>query len=95
MGEANTHITQTFVPAEELLEQIRPFLTSIIEDAIERHFAKDETPLPDQTVAERIGKSPTTLWRWKKKGKIGSVLVGGEKRVRVCDLQEYLEKNGE
>jgi len=95
MGESKSHITQTFVPVEELLEQMRPFLTSIFDDAIERHFAKDETPLPDQTVAERIGKSLTTLWRWKNNGKIGSVLVGGEKRVRVCDLENYLAKNGE
>ena len=95
MSEMNHHTTQTFVPAEELLEQMRPFLTSIIEDAIKRHFARDETPLPDHTVANQLGKSLTTLWRWKKKGKIGSVLVGGEKRVRVCDLKDYLEKNGE
>ncbi len=32
-------------------------VAEIIEDAIGRHFAKDETPLPDQTVAERLGKS--------------------------------------
>ena len=73
MSEVNKYTTQTFVPAEEFLEQIRPFLISIVEDAIERHFAKDETPLPDQTVAERIGRSLTTLWRWKNNGKIGSV----------------------
>ena len=60
-----------------------------------QHFAKDETPLTDKIVAERIGKSLTTLWRWKKNGKIGTVLVGGEKRVRECDLDDYLKRNGE
>lgn len=66
------------------------FLERLAEKVAEKISAKasadSEEFLTDAEIAKLIGCSVTTVWRKKKSGKIGSVQVGGVRRVRKCDL---------
>jgi hypothetical protein len=53
--------------------------------------ASTETyPSPDQ-VAKILDIDKSTLWRWKQKGYLVPVEIGGKRRYRMSDIKKILE----
>lgn len=53
--------------------------------------ASTETyPSPDQ-VAKALDVDKSTLWRWKQKGYLVPVEIGGKRRYRMSDIKKLLE----
>ena len=54
--------------------------------------ANTETyPSPDK-VAEILDVDKSTLWRWKKRGYLVPIEVGGKRRYRMSDVNKILGK---
>ena len=51
---------------------------------------KVETFLTPKMVCEKLNVHLTTLWRWKKKGYLLPVEVGGMRRYRMSDIKKIL-----
>lgn len=71
--------------ASRLIEQAR-------RDAI-ADKAKDRAAelMSREVVMDKLGVAPSTLWRWKNKGYLTPLLIGGQYRYRVSDVNEILE----
>lgn len=71
--------------ANKLIEQAR---RDVLEDR-----AKDRAAelMSREVVMAKLGVVPSTLWRWNKKGYLCPVLIGGQYRYRVADVNEILE----
>ena len=75
------------VPLSDLQELIDGLLTrrlKPIEDKL--LYAPDTTPISDEEAAMKLNVSVSTIGRWKKSGRIGSVLTAKGRMVRACDL---------
>jgi hypothetical protein len=59
-------------------EKLKPLLTP----------PPDTTPLSDKEVAERLGKSISTVTRWKRNNKLKTIGTPSGRMVRACDLTE-------
>lgn len=53
--------------------------------------SKAETYLSSEKVMEMMEISKTTLWRWKQRGYLVPVRVGGNERYRLSDINKILE----
>lgn len=53
--------------------------------------SKAETYLSGEKVMEIMEISKTTLWRWKQRGYLVPVRVGGNDRYRMSDIQKIVE----
>lgn len=51
---------------------------------------QSETYLTPDEVAEELGVSPTTLWRWEKMGYLMPVKVGRKSRYKRSDVDSLL-----
>jgi hypothetical protein len=58
-------------------EKLKPLLTP----------PPDTTPLSDSEVAKRLGRSISTVTRWKRNGKLKTVRTPVGRMVRACDLE--------
>lgn len=54
---------------------------------------KAETYLAPKKVTEIVGCDLTTLWRWRKKGYLTPVEIGGKRRYRMSDIKKILNGN--
>jgi biotin operon repressor len=71
--------------ASELISQTKVELEQSISDS------KAETYLSGEKVMEMMEISKTTLWRWKQRGYLVPVRVGGNDRYRLSDIQKIVE----
>ena len=71
--------------AVELVELTRSELEQTIKES------NAETYLTSDKVMEMMKISKVTLWRWKKRGYLVPVRVGGNERYRMSDIKKILE----
>lgn len=71
--------------ASELISQTKEQLEQEISDS------KAETYLSSEKVMEMMEISKTTLWRWKQRGYLVPVRVGGNDRYKLSDIQRIVE----
>ena len=71
--------------AAQLISQTKEQLEQEISDS------KCETYLSGEKVMEMMEISKTTLWRWKQRGYLVPVRVGGNDRYRLSDIQKIVE----
>lgn len=71
--------------AAQLIFETKEQLEQSISDS------KAETYLSSDKVLEMLEISQTTLWRWKKRGYLVPVRVGGNERYRLSDIKKILE----
>ncbi|MBP7507253.1 MAG: transcriptional regulator [Prolixibacteraceae bacterium] len=70
--------------ADYLIEQTKKELEeTVISDKAETY------PTPKQ-VSEMFNVDLTTLWRWKKKGYLVPIEVGGKRRYKMSDVKAIL-----
>lgn len=70
--------------ADYLIEQTKKELEeTVISDKAETY------PTPSQ-VSEMLNVDTTTLWRWKKKGYLVPIEVGGKRRYRMSEVKAIL-----
>ena len=77
-GDLKEFATQLIAETKEQLEQS-------ISDS------KAETYLSSEKVMEMMEISKTTLWRWKQRGYLVPVRIGGNDRYRLSDIQKIVE----
>lgn len=53
--------------------------------------SKAETYLSSEKVMQMMEISKTTLWRWKQRGYLVPVRIGGNDRYRLSDIQKIVE----
>jgi len=84
---------QISITLKDLLEGGRMIMAEA-RDQIAREMAegKTETYLRTAKACEVLDISTTTLWRIEKKGWLHPVFIGGEKRYKLSELKEYLER---
>lgn len=68
-----------------LLDQAKAALEQQISDAHADNYISTEK------VKEMMGVSTTTLWRWKQRGYLVPVRIGGNDRYRMKDVQRIME----
>lgn len=69
----------------KLIDQVRADLERAIEEKRETVY------LTRDQVLAKLNVDPSTLWRWKKRGYLVPVKVGGENRYRSTDIERILE----
>lgn len=71
--------------AAQLIAETKAELEQSISDS------KAETYLSGEKVMETMGISKTTLWRWKQRGYLVPVRIGGNDRYRMSDIKKIME----
>jgi predicted DNA-binding transcriptional regulator AlpA len=76
------------------LKEFATLLISQTKEELEQSImdGRAETYLSTEKVLETLGISDTTLWRWKKKGLISPVRIGGSDRYRLSDINKLMEE---
>ena len=72
--------------AAQLISETKEQLEQQISDS------KGETYLSSEKVMEMMEISKTTLWRWKQRGYLVPVRIGGNDRYRLSDIQKIVEE---
>ena len=73
---------------KEVIEDTRRKLEdAVISDKAETY------PSPKQ-VSEILGVDLVTLWRWRKKGYLVPIELGGKRRYKMSDVKALLNKKG-
>ena len=62
------------------------------EEAARIKAAEAGEMLTDQEACELLGVTSNTLWRWRKRGYLSGVQVGGRIKYRKSDCLRILEK---
>lgn len=81
------------------LADLREFASALI-SATKRELEaavaanKNESYLTPQQVSELLGVDLSTLWRWKKRGYLNHIEVGGKRRYKQSDIDTLLKKGG-
>jgi hypothetical protein len=69
---------------EVVAETKRELEQAIISDKTEKYLTPEST-------SEFLQVDLSTLWRWKKKGYLVPIEVGGKRRFRMSDINRILE----
>ena len=77
------------------LEDLRQFCKEVFVNAkyeleIEITESKRERYLSIKQACEMLGIDPSTLWRWRKRGYLAPVEVGGKRKYRLSEIQEMI-----
>lgn len=77
------------------LEDLRRFHREVIAETkkeLEERIAEDkgERYLSIKQVCEMLDIDPSSLWRWRKRGYLAPVEVGGRRRYRMSDIRKIL-----
>lgn len=77
------------------LDDLRQFHKEVIADTkkeLEAQIIEDkgERYLSIKQVCELISIDPSSLWRWKKRGYLVPIEVGGKRRYRMSDVRRIL-----
>lgn len=75
------------------LNLLKPLLTEVVEEVIERHFAKpkEEKMLSIGQVCAMLDVDKSTLWHWDKEGYLKKIHIGGKPRYKESEVNEILE----
>ena len=49
--------------------------------------------LTNKEAQERLRVRPTTMWRWRRDGKISYIKIGGEVRFKRSDIEDCINQN--
>lgn len=71
--------------ASQLIEQTKAEMEQSITDS------KADSYLSSEKVMEMMEISKTTLWRWKQRGYLVPVRVGGNDRYKLSDIKKIME----
>lgn len=77
------------------LEDLNRFLREVIAETkkeLEEQIAEDkgERYLSIKQVCEMLDIDPSSLWRWRKRGYLVPVEVGGKRRYKMSDIRRIL-----
>lgn len=91
------HLSKQFpgITVAVTLEDLREWSEAIVFEAkqeLEQSIAEQKTEayLSPKVVAERLEVDTSTLWRWKKKGYLVPVEIGGKRRYKQSDLNQLM-----
>lgn len=72
---------------------LKEFAMTIINEVLEQRIseAKQETYLSPDEVAEKLGVSTNTLWRWNRDKYLMPIKMGRKSRYRLSDVNKILE----
>jgi len=75
------------------LKEFAALLIAETKEQLEQEISdsKAETYLSSEKVMEMMEISKTTLWRWKQRGYLVPVRIGGNDRYRLSDIQKIVE----
>lgn len=71
--------------ASQLIAETKEQLEQEISDS------KAEAYLTGENVMEMLAISKTTLWRWKQRGYLFPIRIGGNDRYRLSDVKKLME----
>lgn len=88
-SEANVQIVVT-------LSDLKEFALTIVSEAMAAKEAekKKEKYLTPDVVADMVGVSKNTLWRWEKEKYLIPFKVGRKSRYKLSDVKSILEGRG-
>ena len=80
-------------------EDLKDFATQLIAETkaeLEQTVRESnaEAYLTGEKVMEMLEISKATLWRWKQRGYLTPIRLGGNDRYRLSDINHILEKGG-
>ena len=80
------------VRADDLVEANTRLIDQVRAD-LEKELAERNTAtlMTREMVLEQLNVSPTTLWRWEKRGYLVPVEVGGQRRYKSTDIKRIME----
>lgn len=75
------------------LKEFAALLIAETKEQLEQEISdsKAETYLSSEKVMQMMEISKTTLWRWKQRGYLVPVRVGGNERYRMSDIKKIME----
>lgn len=84
--------TVVAVQANDLAEAGRR-LVDLVRVEVEKEAGRKaaSTLLTKEQVISRLNVSETTLWRWKKRGYLIPLAVGGQLRYKSQDIEDIME----
>ena len=85
-SEANVQIVVT-------LSDLKEFALTIVSEAMAAK-EKEERYLTPDDVADMVGVSKNTLWRWEKEKYLIPIKVGRKSRYKLSDVKSILEGRG-
>jgi len=74
------------------LTEMAVFIVSETKRQIQQDLADAaaETYVSPQKTAEMLDVDTSTLWRWKKRGYLTNIEIGGKRRYRMSDIKRIL-----
>ena len=87
-----TQVTQTVYQLNA--EDLKQCIQEIVDENISRYFSKPKAEkfLTIKQVAQLLGVTEPTLWRWNKEGILKRVKVGNKVRYKESDVNKVLEE---
>ena len=78
------------------LYDLKEFALAVASEVMEAKEAekKKETYLTPDEVADMVGVSKNTLWRWEKEKYLIPIKVGRKSRYKLSDVKSILEGRG-
>lgn len=86
------NITITAADLKDFASQLIAETKAELEQTVRESNA--EAYLTGEKVMEMLEISKATLWRWKQRGYLTPVRLGGNDRYRLSDIKHILEKGG-
>ena len=77
-------------------DDLREIINEIIDERIALFEKRNEEKQNEELVTseklmELLGVSKTTVWRWKQRGYLVPVRIGGNDRYRMKDIKKIME----
>lgn len=80
------------ITAGDLVKANNRLIIDVKEELMEEISRKDSvTYLTSEMVVKKLNVDPSTLWRWKKRGYLVPINVGGQLRYKSTDIDKILE----
>ena len=86
-----TQVTQTVYQLNA--DDLKQCIQEIVDENISRYFSKPKAEkfLTIKQVAELLGVTEPTLWRWNKEGYLKKVMIGGKPRYKESEVMAIRE----
>lgn len=80
------------ITAGDLVKANSQLITNAKQELTEEISRKESTTyLTSEMVVKKLNVDPSTLWRWKKRGYLVPINVGGQLRYKSTDIDKILE----
>lgn len=80
------------ITAGDLVKANNQFIADVKRELTEEISRKESiTYLTREMVVKKLNVDPSTLWRWKKRGYLVPINVGGQLRYKSTDIDKILE----